>query len=63
MTADKARWLLAAAIAKFKQAGHILRVYEPVLSVQQRQELIESRANLDKVATAAMKRLRGEYRA
>lgn len=61
MTADKARWLLAAAISKFKQASRILRVYRPVLSEQQRRELIESRSNLDKVATAAMRRLRGEY--
>lgn len=57
MTSLKAKWILAVAIARYKEGSRILRVYEPVLNEKQRLEIQGTRENFRLAAVKAAERL------
>jgi hypothetical protein len=57
MTAQAARWMLAIAVARYKEGSRMLRVYESVLDAENRERIEGTRRDFKTVITATTKRL------
>ncbi len=57
MTKEKAKWMLACAVAQYQKGSQLLRTYEKVLSEEEINKIKATRENFRKVGAAMTERL------